>query len=475
MRTIQKLLVLILIFAIGLTAIPGAAQDETGEYQLFLPILMRNYPHESIFGVEVTRSGFMDEAAAVGSKWVRYNGLLWSEAQPIKGVLPNWNVELEADLISASEAGMEVILIVRSTPKWAQLYDGYYCGPPKEEYLGDFANFMSSVVKHFSMPPYNVKYFEIWNEPDVAPNLITSKTSQYGCWGDLDDPYYGGGYYAEMLKKVYPAMKNTNQTVKLVLGGLLLDCDPRSVGTGFCPTLERTKAPKFFEGILKNGGGAYFDVVSFHGYPTYQKGVNPIQSEINFDTWSKAGGVVAGKLDYIKYLMSQYKLKKPIFHTEAGLILPFRDPPLPSTQEFEDAKANYLPWLFARNWANGIQATNWFTLQYPGFRMSSLLDIYGNPLPAYAAFSLMSEKLGKAEFVSYTVLNEITPNEIYRFEFITHDKRIWLLFSPDTYPRTVAKPLKYLEAYDIIKEIGTLQITTTQITFSRPIYIEMSK
>jgi hypothetical protein len=468
MQNIQKILVLILILVIGVSAIPGAAQDQEDEFQLYLPILMRNYPHHPIFGVEITKNGLMDEAAAAGNHWVRYNGLLWSEVQPVEEPILNWNSTLEADLITAGEAGMEVILVVRSTPTWTQKYNGYFCGPPAD--LNAFASFMSNVVKRYSSPPFNVKYYEIWNEPDVDPyEHYTSITSQYGCWGNAKDAYYGGGYYAEMLKVVYPAMKAANPSVNVVLGGLLLDCDPRSFGDGYCPTEERTKAPKFFEGILKNEGGAFFDVVSFHGYPTFQKDVNPIQSEINYSAWSAAGGVVVGKLDFIKELMSQYGINKPIFHTEGALLLP--NDGSSSTDEFERAKANYLPWLYARNWSEGILATNWYTLNGPGWRQSALLAADQSPREAYTAFSLMTEKLGKSEFVSHSILD----NGIHRFEFLTHDLRIWLLFSPDNSPRSVAKPSNFIQAYDVVETQNEITITNTQITFTRPIYIETVK
>ena len=52
-------------------------------------------------------------------------------------------------------------------------------------------------------------YWEIWNEPDVE-SLIVDPNSLYGCWGHNKDPSYEGGYFAEMLKKVYPAMKEAN-------------------------------------------------------------------------------------------------------------------------------------------------------------------------------------------------------------------------------------------------------------------------
>ncbi len=50
----------------------------------------------------------------------------------------------------------------------------------------------------------------------------------FGCWGDPNDKtYYGGEYYAEMLKRAYPAVKAANPQAIVLNGGLLLDCDPR--------------------------------------------------------------------------------------------------------------------------------------------------------------------------------------------------------------------------------------------------------
>ena len=62
--------------------------------------------------------------------------------------------------------------------------------------LDAFAGFMRDLVARYSVPPYNIKYWEIWNEEDVDPSLV-GPTSGFGCWGDATDPYYGGGGYAE--------------------------------------------------------------------------------------------------------------------------------------------------------------------------------------------------------------------------------------------------------------------------------------
>jgi hypothetical protein len=124
----------------------------------------------------------------------------------------------------------------------------------QEHFIG-FAQFVAEAVERYSQPPYDVRYWEIWNEPDVGLGVIPAQ-SGFGCWGDPDDPYFGGGYYAEMLKVVYPVIKQVNPEIIVLIGGLLLDCDPvdppeSPPGSGI---LKDCSSAKFFQGILEEGG-----------------------------------------------------------------------------------------------------------------------------------------------------------------------------------------------------------------------------
>jgi len=49
---------------------------------------------------------------------------------------------------------------------------------------------MSELVTRYSKPPFNIKYWEIGNEPDIDPSLI-APTEPFGCWGDQNDEFYG--------------------------------------------------------------------------------------------------------------------------------------------------------------------------------------------------------------------------------------------------------------------------------------------
>lgn len=165
-------------------------------------------------------------ATAAGLTWVRYNGILWPEVETTQGER-DWSVlqPVEQELRTLAEAGLTTVVVVRGAPTWAQQIPGVMCGPITPAALDTFASFLHDLVARYSVAPYNVRYWELGNEPDVAPAFVP-ETMPYGCWGDTNDPYYGGGYFAEMLKRAYPAIKQANPHAQVVLGGLALDCDP---------------------------------------------------------------------------------------------------------------------------------------------------------------------------------------------------------------------------------------------------------
>jgi hypothetical protein len=415
----------------------------------------------SSFGVELHDFETLPKAADANIHWVRYNALLWSDYQPNSPDQFIRNKKLEADMIAANEAGMDLILIVRSTPRWAQKLEGYFCGPMSDDHLDDFAKFMATLVKEYSAPPFNVKYFELWNEPDEAWERVYAPDAVLGCWGELDDPEFGGAYYGEMLKAVYPAIKRANLQAQLVLGGLVLPCRPED--DVYC------EMSLFFEGILKAGAGAYFDFVNFHSYTTYdpdQPGV--ILMEKNEHWWAASGGQVEGKFAYLQEVMAEYEIDKPVLLTETALIDP-TDVALEDLNAFEQDKAEYLVWLYVRNSARGIRATNWYHLDSYGWLKGGLLDSNNLPLPAHQAYSFLTAILGDAKFSREFSLAE----NVLAFEFLTSDARVWVLFSQDGSVQHIGRADDFENAYDIYGNSVELA-PEGQIEFTQPLYIELS-
>ena len=85
--------------------------------------------------------------------------------------------------------------------------------------------------------------------------FITLKASS-AAQGDINDPYFGGEFYAQMLKAAYPAIKAADPQAQVLVGGLLLDN----------PDVATNNTALFLEGILRGGGSPFFDAVSFHCY-----------------------------------------------------------------------------------------------------------------------------------------------------------------------------------------------------------------
>ncbi len=133
---------------------------------------------EPIQGIEIRTTGGLPTVGLANVQWIRVNGLLWHEVEAQEGVR-DWSLasELEEKLQAISAQNQEVILIIRGTPEWAQAFPGSFCGPISNEKLAAFASFVSEAVARYSQPPYNVKYWELGNEPDVDPAILRPQIS----------------------------------------------------------------------------------------------------------------------------------------------------------------------------------------------------------------------------------------------------------------------------------------------------------
>ena len=379
----------------------NSALQSSDPVTAYLPLVVLNYPPPPpVFGVEINRgmvSSTISKTQEAGIWWVRYNGILWSEVEATPGSR-DWSklAGVENELRALSAQGLTPMVIVRGTPSWAQQIPGYSCGPIKEDALDEFADFMYQVVARYSAEPYNVKYWEIWNEPDVDPRYVDA-SAPYGCWGDDNDAYYAGGYYADMLKQVYPAIKQADPQAQVVFGGLLLICDPDDPNP--YPGTNGCKPAKFLEGALRNGGGPFFDILAYHAYPYWHPSMQG-DWDLNQLHWDHRGGVLLGKLDFIRAVFQKYGVSKPIIMNEGGLMCYSWDLNNPdcSTNDFRDDQANYVVRLYTRTWANGILGSTWYTLNGPGWRQGGLLDSNQAPRPSYNTLKFMATLLNGSSY-----------------------------------------------------------------------------
>jgi hypothetical protein len=403
-----------------------------------------------------------------GAAWVRVNALRWSDVEQVEGQR-NWSAiaPLEELMVSASEQGFQTIMIVRSTPSWARKVPGSACGPIRADKFQAFADFMTDLVNRYSVPPYNVSYWEIWNEPDIDPSSVKSD-SIFGCWGDKSDLFNGGQFYGNLLKAIYPQIKSAKQDVKIMVGGLLLDCDPIHPPE-WPPNSGQIKdctAARFLEGVLESGAGDSFDAISFHAYDYYGEKLGAY-GNLNWNsTWETTGPVVIAKVAYVQGLLERLGLKKELFNTENAMICGSSQA-ICSTEEFELTKAYYAAFSMGAARMLGLNANVWYSTT--GWRSSGLFGASYQPLPVYESYRFSIQVLDQAAF--RRVIDDYPGLSGYEFE--RDGTRIWLIWSLEGAGKTIRLPELPEAVFDVF---GTSQPPAQDLTVTlAPIYLEWAK
>ncbi len=454
----------------------GASQNEDVEaaassaiYNLHMPFMRQNYPMQTAFGVEmrfITAEHKLEEVSTAGTTWVRKNGLLWSDVQPDNPTVYNWTAvaELEKELIDAYKRGMSVILVVRSTPRWAQVQDGIYCGRMKD--VNTFASFLEAAVRRYSVPPYNVKHWQIWNEPDVDPGFVPPN-SPFGCLGSSDEnvPYEGAEFYANLLKASYPRVKAADPSSKVMIGGLLMGCDPRL--PPYCTYDQST----YLEGLLVNGAANAFDGIGFHAYNDYTGTVG------DYYNWgwnypnSDSGRVPAlvTKTRFIREVLNQYSVSgKFLMATEISLRCGhfMTDPYCVNTTDFDTTKAIYIAQAYAAAIAEGLQGVIWYSTVDPWLK-SGLFDDSDPQNKAYRAYAFSRSKLGDMRGGREIV--ELPG--VKGYEFNNGRRMVWVIWSRDGAPAVANLSSAPKGAWDMYGGSVSLNGLSVNVT-PQPVYVE---
>lgn len=418
---------------------------------------------DSIFGVELATfntAGGLPQAKTLGARWLRRNALLWASVETSEGAR-NWSAiaELEQELRDASAQGFEVILIVRSAPGWAQKNPGQQCGPVLPSKYAAFGAFLRDAVARYSVAPFNVKYWEIWNEPDADPSLFAGNpNTEFGCLGDQTDEFYGGGAYGELLKAVYPQLKQANPAAQMLVGGLLLDCDPVN------PPAGKTCTPsKFLEGALRAGAGAFFDGVSYHGYD-YYGGLEKFSNSNWGAAWNTTGPVSIVKARFIKNALAQYGATgKFLINTESAVI---GFGMTKTNDDFEYTKAIYAVKAYALGMAEGLRANIWYSMK--GWLLSGLVDDTMVPHQAYKTIQFLIPKLQNATFTA----ERASAPGVKVYEFNNQGRLILIAWSADGATRNLTLEAVPAAVYDVTGV--ALGRTQNQSVTSAPIIVELN-
>jgi len=396
----------------------------------YLPMVAKSaiVNRESIFGALMpflNASNGLDLMTLAHSYWAPRD-LYWKNLQPAEGTM-NWAgvADREQEFLTAVRAGYNVILILDQTPDWA-LKPGFACGAVAQDKLAAMGDVLYEIVARYSAPPYNIRYYQISNEPDAAGII--------GCWGDVNDAYYGGGYYGEMLKVVYPRIKAANPNAQVLVGGLLLDCDPVNTPGQCTGDFEyKARSSRFFEGILRANAGNSFDGVTFHAYDYYTGPGTFNNGNWNTDNTTN-GPSLNVKAAFLRSVMDQYGVTgKYLMNTEVALLCGSVGNEPPCLEDaLQQTKSAYVVQSYVGAMASGLKANVWF-YAVGGWRASGLINDSLQPNPAYYAYQFSAVMLGKASFVKKVV---VPGNNFFVYEFTNGGMKIWVIWSVDGQPGT---------------------------------------
>lgn len=460
------------VIAIGLLAGQLPARQAAAEPEVD--------PESSIFGVQTheysTQGGAM-QILSTDTAWVRGFELVWSDLEP-GDPSDHWELPttLVEQVLTARGDGLEPILTVRSTPEWAWKHVGWYCGPMVADKFTDFADFIIEALGKFPAEA-PITYLELWNEPDVSWEDVPGNRIWGGCWGEkADSEYYGGDYYAEMLKVVSPAVKNAFPEVQILIGGLQMECDPGLPLETCVPPSDPDPRPwkhnstKFFDGILAGGGGPYFDGVSFHAYD-YDNPDNPRGQYANTSwntAWNSTGPVLAAKVRYLRNALQKYGVSGKYLMSTENSLLSSNWAVNPDNSTFEQTKAGYLVKSYAIALTLDLKANLWFEMVGRWDRGGGLLSPGLVAYPAYEAYQFASQKLYAAE-----ALGELNRSPLITgYEFRTTSGLLWIIWSADGADHVVDLGVDFTRVLNIKGGLAPEQENPLTVTYE-PLYVEL--
>lgn len=297
--------------------------------------------------------------AEAGIKLIR-DEMYWSNLEKEKGniIFPD-NYIQNVDITLAN--GIDPLIILDyGNPN----YDNGMA-PFTEEGRAAFARYCSAVVSKFKG---KIKYFEIWNEPNIP-----------GFWKPEPNPKD----YVLLLKAAYIACKTANPNC-VILGGATSGVDTT-----------------FLETVFQTGGLQYMDMLSLHPYT----GVSPEENHL------------IGKLNAARKLTEKYGKPLRIWITEVGYPTHIGANGFP-----EETQSNYLVRTYLESLANGyVDAVFWYWFGPDGPDETYSEDRFGiirsdwSQKPGYIAYKTMTEQLRKARFLE-SVTDETKSLLGYRFQ-----------------------------------------------------------
>ncbi len=109
----------------------------------------------------------------LGIGWSRQD-FQWPAIEPERG---KWNWDKTDEIVRRAQSqGAEILPMVGYTAPWAASIAGKATSAPKR--VEDWEDFVEHVVARYSGAPFNLRYFQVWNEPTVHSGFWLGQSNE---------------------------------------------------------------------------------------------------------------------------------------------------------------------------------------------------------------------------------------------------------------------------------------------------------
>jgi len=245
---------------------------------------------DSFFGIHINSTQTPWPIVQVGGQRLHSTNTNWNQIERSQGVygfefLDKWIAQAQKNNTPLIYTFDAVPQFYSSDPSDRMCNNGPgACHPPIDlnaDGTGSdaaFKNFVTALVNHVGN---KIQFWEIWNEPDQRVQWVPTDSSLP---------------YSQLMRMAQDARE------------IILAANPNALMLTPPPVGYPHDAPAWMDGYLAAGGGAYADVIAFHGYVHHWKiGDYPVaENEITLVNSMKAVAAKYGQQD------------KPLWSTEGG-------------------------------------------------------------------------------------------------------------------------------------------------------------
>lgn len=240
---------LLMVGMLGVLLLPRAAAVKADDY------LAKAYDKSAPFGIvsalgNRVRDDEQDRAIAMmkeaGVQWAREE-IFWDRLQPERGGPYLWGGDgsgfynYDASIDRLRKAGINVLGQLDYNPKWFKSKN-----PVLDEWIKDWGDFVYNTVARYGRDRNQIKYWEIWNEPNLR---------KYG----YENGLYSIGDLVRVLNVARAAAKAADPNAIIVLGGIA------SIW-GELLTPQDYDVTTYLRMLYDAGGWNSFDILAIHPY-----------------------------------------------------------------------------------------------------------------------------------------------------------------------------------------------------------------